>query len=92
MTKTKQQETWTMSNPNEPTILGLCNPLLDITAKVDEAFLKKHDLKANNAIMADDETICKDLVKNYPVTYTAGKFVSLETKIVLQTTHFGNLR
>ncbi|GMN51053.1 hypothetical protein TIFTF001_020207 [Ficus carica] len=48
------------SNPapmaNEGILLGMGNPLLDISAVVDEEFLKKYD----------------DLVKNYNVEYIAG--------------------
>jgi len=31
------------------------NPLLDISATVDEAFLAKYELKANDAILAEDK-------------------------------------
>lgn len=56
------------------TILGLCNPLLDITAQVDDEFLKKYNLKANDAILARDEHLhlCQDMVSSYSVQYTAG--------------------
>lgn len=56
------------------TILGLCNPLLDISAYVEESILKKYSLKANNVILAGDEhkDLCKDLVSKYSVEYTAG--------------------
>jgi len=30
------------------------NPLLDISANVDQAFLEKYDVKMNNAILAED--------------------------------------
>lgn len=57
-----------------PSILGLCNPLLDITAYVEKDILEKYNLKANNVILAGDEhkDLCKDLVKSYKVEYTAG--------------------
>lgn len=36
-------------------VLGLGNPLLDISAHVDEDFLKKYDLRLSNAILADEK-------------------------------------
>jgi len=41
----------------EGIILGMGNPLLDISAQCDESFLKKYDLEANNAILAEDKHI-----------------------------------
>jgi adenosine kinase len=38
-------------------VLGMCNPLLDLSTNVDEAFLDKFGLKANAAILADDATM-----------------------------------
>jgi len=35
------------------TILGIGNPLLDISARVDPKLLQKYDLQANNAILAE---------------------------------------
>lgn len=37
----------------EGTIVGLGNPLLDISASVDVDYLTKHGLKADNAILAE---------------------------------------
>lgn len=34
--------------------MGCGNPLLDIIAKVDDNFLKKYDLKPDDAILADE--------------------------------------
>lgn len=50
------------------------NPLLDISAEVDEGFLKKYDLEANSAILADDKHVklYDDLCENYSVEYTPG--------------------
>jgi adenosine kinase len=58
----------------EGTLLGMGNPLLDIMAVVDEGFLAKYDLKANNAILAEEKhvPIYEDLKKNYKVEYCAG--------------------
>lgn len=55
-------------------ILGLCNPLLDVTAYVEQELLDKYGLKANNVILAGEEhkNLCKELVEKYPVEYTAG--------------------
>lgn len=61
-------------NSKIPSILGLCNPLLDISAYVDEEILKKYKLEANNVILAGEEhkDLCRELVAKYPVEYTAG--------------------
>lgn len=55
-------------------ILGLCNPLLDISADVPTDFLAKYDISLNNAILAEERHmgIYTDLVKDYPVQYIAG--------------------
>jgi len=55
-------------------ILGICNPLLDISADVNHAFLEKYGLLANNAILADSKHVplYADLVDTHNVHYTAG--------------------
>lgn len=54
--------------------MGLCNPLLDISAAVDNSFLDKYELKANDAILADDKhkPMYDDLIKSHKVDYIAG--------------------
>ncbi|EDQ84919.1 uncharacterized protein MONBRDRAFT_39088 [Monosiga brevicollis MX1] len=55
-------------------LLGMGNPLLDISAHVDEAMLAKYDLKSNLAILAEEKhlPIYQELVDNYAVEYIAG--------------------
>ncbi|KAH9258126.1 hypothetical protein BASA81_003689 [Batrachochytrium salamandrivorans] len=55
-------------------VLGMGNPLLDMVATVEEPFLKKWDLKLNNAILAEDKHVpmYNELVKDYKVEYVAG--------------------
>lgn len=55
-------------------ILGLCNPLLDISAEVPLTFLEKFGCTLNNAILAEDKHIAlyTELVATYPVQYIAG--------------------
>lgn len=57
-----------------PSILGLCNPLLDVSAYVDNDILNEYKLKADDVILAGEEHkgLCKDLVDRYPVEYSAG--------------------
>lgn len=59
---------------SKASILGLCNPLLDISAYVDKDILTKYKLEPNNVILAGEEhrDLCKELVEKYPVEYTAG--------------------
>lgn len=57
-------------------LLGMGNPLLDISANVDESFLEKHDVKQclGTAIMAEEKhlPIYDDLKQNHNVEYIAG--------------------
>lgn len=55
-------------------ILGLCNPLLDISAEVPLTFLEKYGCALNNAILAEDKHLAlyEELVAAYPVQYIAG--------------------
>ncbi|EKX37642.1 hypothetical protein GUITHDRAFT_144908 [Guillardia theta CCMP2712] len=50
------------------------NPLLDISADVDQAFLDKYGVKLNNAILCEEKHIpvFDDLVNNHKVQYIAG--------------------
>jgi len=58
----------------EGILFGLGNPLLDITADVDPAFLEKYGLEANNAILAEDKhkAMYEDMCGKYKVEYTPG--------------------
>ena len=58
-------------------ILGICNPLLDISAEVPAEFLQKYDVSLNNAILAEDKhlPIYKDLIENFNVDYIAGTLI-----------------
>lgn len=55
-------------------LLGMCNPLLDISADVPQSLLDKYDVKLNNAILAEEKHVplYAELVKDYPVQYIAG--------------------
>ncbi|XP_054166645.1 adenosine kinase-like [Oppia nitens] len=63
-----------MSQLSEGIVFGLGNPLLDITCSVDNDFLKKWSLKANDAILADDshENLYKEVVSQFECKYIAG--------------------
>jgi len=60
--------------PLKGALLGIGNPLLDISAHVSPEFLSKYDLKPSNAILAEErhQPLYKELVENYPVEYIAG--------------------
>ncbi|KAL3029429.1 hypothetical protein AAZX31_03G162900 [Glycine max] len=55
-------------------LLGIGNPLLDISAVVDQDFFKKYDITSNNAILAEDKhkPMFEELVEKYNVEYIAG--------------------
>jgi adenosine kinase len=79
------------------TILGLGNPLLDITATVDASLLDKYSLKANNAILAEERHLpLFEELKRYPVEYIAGGDVLNSIRVAQwlldtpeSTTYFG---
>jgi adenosine kinase len=50
------------------------NPLLDVSAVVDQAFLDKYELKSNNQILAEDkhQPMYKELAAKSDVEYIAG--------------------
>ncbi|KAK0535966.1 adenosine kinase [Tilletia horrida] len=54
--------------------VGFGNPLLDMSIRDGEEVLKKYDLKANDAILAEEKhlSIYQHIVDNYDVTYVAG--------------------
>ncbi|XP_019865457.1 adenosine kinase [Aethina tumida] len=55
-------------------LLGMGNPLLDISAVVDKAFLAKYDMKENDAILANEKhkDLYSELVEKYKAEYIAG--------------------
>ncbi|KAG6765209.1 hypothetical protein POTOM_029233 [Populus tomentosa] len=59
---------------SEGILLGTGNPLLDISAVVDDDFLQKYDIKLNNAILAEDKHIpmYDEMASKYTVEFIAG--------------------
>ena len=58
----------------EGILLGLGNPLLDITINTDESFLQKYSLLANNAREADQshQALFDEIVRDHNPIYLAG--------------------
>jgi adenosine kinase len=58
----------------EGVLLGIGNPLLDISAHVPQEVLDKYGLKAGNATLAEPQhlPLYEELVKNYKVDFIAG--------------------
>ena len=54
-----------MSGGISGVLLGMGNPLLDISAVVKTDLLDKYSLKANDAILYEKEDIYEELIKNY---------------------------
>lgn len=48
--------------------------MLDVSAAVDEDFLKKYDMKPNDAILANEKhkNICTELIEKYSADFIAG--------------------
>ena len=63
-----------MSSSLNGVLLGIGNPLLDISADVEQSFLDKYGVKTNDAILAEPKhlPIYDDLKDNYKIAYTAG--------------------
>ncbi|KAJ8948447.1 hypothetical protein NQ318_007970 [Aromia moschata] len=61
-------------NQRDNLLVGIGNPLLDISAIVDKEFLAKYDMKENDAILASDKhkNLYEELTEKYPVEYIAG--------------------
>ncbi len=59
----------------EGAILGMGNPLLDISADVPLEVLERYGVTLNNAILAEEKhlPLYSELISNYPVQYIAGK-------------------
>jgi len=55
-------------------LLGMGNPLLDISADVDKSMLEKYDLKAGDAILAEEkhQPLFGEMIANPKVQYIAG--------------------
>ncbi|CAN6921701.1 unnamed protein product [Brassica oleracea] len=55
-------------------LLGMGNPLLDVSAVVDQEFLNKYDIKLNNAILAEDKHLpmYDEMSEKFTVEYIAG--------------------
>jgi adenosine kinase len=55
-------------------LVGICNPLLDISAHVDHSLLSKYELKSGNAILAEPKhlPLYQELTEHYQVHYIAG--------------------
>lgn len=77
-----------MAAPAKPdvVILGMGNPLLDISASVkgpEDKILEKYELKMGNAILAEEKHIAlyDELVKDYEVEFIAGGSTQNTTRV-----------
>jgi len=59
---------------NEKRLFGLCHPLIDIQAAVDNAFLDKYGLEPDNTILADKRhlSLYQELIEKMPVKFIPG--------------------
>lgn len=62
------------TNLRESMLLGIGNPLLDISAVVDKEFLAKYEMEPNDAILADEKhkPLCGELVNKFNADFIAG--------------------
>ncbi|CAM9998700.1 unnamed protein product [Ectocarpus sp. 6 AP-2014] len=63
-----------MTESNKIALVGMGNPLLDISAEVPDSVLTKYGLEPANAILAEEKhmPLYKELVDSYEVQYIAG--------------------
>ncbi|XP_045537212.1 adenosine kinase 1 isoform X1 [Papilio machaon] len=64
-------------------LVGIGNPLLDISAIVDEDLLKKYDLHPDDAIMAEEKhmPLYKELMEKYNAEFIAGGSVQNSLRV-----------
>jgi adenosine kinase len=64
-------------------LLGLGNPLLDISAPVEESWLTRYDLKTSNAILCEKkhEPIYAELAARQGVEFIAGGAAQNTTRV-----------
>ncbi|XP_037973204.2 adenosine kinase isoform X1 [Plutella xylostella] len=67
----------------EGLLLGIGNPLLDISATVSESLLQKYDLKPDDAIMAEAKhmPLYKELTEKYKAEFIAGGSVQNSLRV-----------
>ncbi|CAD7081365.1 unnamed protein product [Hermetia illucens] len=63
-----------MENIRTGTLLGMGNPLLDISATVDNDFLERYGMKPDDAILAEEKhkPLYEQLISEYHAEYIAG--------------------
>ena len=67
----------------EGLLIGIGNPLLDISATVDCDFLRKYNLKSNDAILADEihKPLYDELTNKYEADFIAGGSVQNSMRV-----------
>lgn len=67
----------------EGKLLGMGNPLLDISSTVDKQFLAAYDLKENDAILAEDKhkPLYDELISKYNAEFIAGGSVQNSLRV-----------
>lgn len=67
----------------EGLLVGIGNPLLDISAIVDDELLKKYDLKPDDAIMAEEKhmPLYRELMDKYNAEFIAGGSVQNSLRV-----------
>lgn len=68
---------------SEGQLVGIGNPLLDISANVDDEFLEKYDLKPDNAILAEKKhmSLYGELIEKWKAEFIAGGSVQNSLRV-----------
>lgn len=66
------------------TIVGFCNPLLDMTVIGDQNLLDKYGLKNNDAVLAEEKhmPLYVEILNNDQIEFTAGGSAQNSLRIV----------
>ncbi|XP_049292600.1 uncharacterized protein LOC125768656 [Anopheles funestus] len=72
-----------MESLRDGMLVGLGNPLLDISAVVEKDLLNKYDMQPNNAILAEPKhmPIYQELIEKYQAEYIAGGSVQNSLRV-----------
>uniref|UniRef100_A0A182NPF1 Adenosine kinase n=1 Tax=Anopheles dirus TaxID=7168 RepID=A0A182NPF1_9DIPT len=72
-----------MESLRDGLLVGMGNPLLDISAVVEKDLLEKYDMQPNNAILAEEKhmPIYQELIEKYQAEYIAGGSVQNSLRV-----------
>lgn len=75
-----------MAQSSKISLVGMGNPLLDISAEVPDAVLTKYGLEPNNAVLAEEKhmPLYKELVDSYEVRTQQQQYTSMQVQTIAE--------